>query len=528
MGVEESLSDLAWLQVWQLTVAIMVVGLIAAVACRRRPHLAYALWLVVLVKGLTPPLWTSNTSAFGRLYEPPTPTWLHTVDHGDDAFPARSRQASPADASRLAPQERPMLKDTVASMAARSPVPIWFLAWALGAAGVGVWAVVKIARRNQLLQSTGCPPNQRVAALVATLAKQLAVRPAPTVVVSQSGLGPAVCGFARPRLILPACVAADATPEQLRPIVMHELIHLRRGDHLAAGLQFIFQTVWWFHPLAWRANREMCRVRELCCDAETVRALDAPPRHYAKALVDVLDAKRNIRPVFGFPGVRPIEVTAHRVKEILTMSDRFLARTPMAYWLVALVAGVLLIPGGRLAPDSSRANAAPAATKSEPEAKSAKPVLLLKYGDGKPDGKKSIAGAGQMIRFTLPKGQTNALKAIRVHASRYGHPQPPKEDVEITILSEDMKEPLHTELAPYALFKRQKENSWTLIPFKEPVDVPETFWVVLNFNAEATKGVYVSYDTSTKGEHSRVGYNDEDAEKTAFQGDWMMQAMLAK
>ena len=158
----------------------------------------------------------------------------------------------------------------------------------------------------------------------------------------------------------------------------------------------------------------------------------------------------------------------------------------------------------------------------------AKTTLLLKYGDGKPDGKKSVAGAGEMIRFTMPKGQTNALKALRVHATRYGHPQPPKEDVEINILSEDMKEIVHTELVPYSLFKRQKESRWMTVPFDEPVETPPTFWVVLNFNAEGTKGVYVSYDTSTKGEHSLVGFNDEDAKETKDKADWMVQAVLAK
>ena len=49
-----------------------------------------------------------------------------------------------------------------------------------------------------------------------------------------------------------------------------------------------------------------------------------------------------------------------------------------------------------------------------------KPVLVLKYGDGKADGKKSIAGAGEMIEFNLPsKGQQ--LKGIRVHGARYGY-----------------------------------------------------------------------------------------------------------
>jgi hypothetical protein len=45
-----------------------------------------------------------------------------------------------------------------------------------------------------------------------------------------------------------------------------------------------------------------------------------------------------------------------------------------------------------------------------------------------------------------------------------------------------------------------------------------------------TKGVYVSYDNSTKGEYSRVGLpGDKDEPKeTDFKGDWMVQLLLAK
>ena len=153
--------------------------------------------------------------------------------------------------------------------------------------------------------------------------------------------------------------------------------------------------------------------------------------------------------------------------------------------------------------------------------------LLLKYGDGTAEGKKSIAGAGEMIRFEAPSDDAK-IKAVRVHGARYGYPQPPQEDIEVSLLSEDMSEVLHTELVPYSLFKRVSKNRWTYLPFRDPVHIPKKFWVMLNFNAEQTKGVYVSYDTSTEGEYSRVGLSEEDAKKTDFGGDWMVQVLLAE
>ncbi len=155
------------------------------------------------------------------------------------------------------------------------------------------------------------------------------------------------------------------------------------------------------------------------------------------------------------------------------------------------------------------------------------PPNTLGYGDGKPDGKKSYGGNGHMIRFELPEGVTK-IKGIRIHGSRYGLPQAPEENFEITFLNDKRDEIVHTESAPYKVFKRGKEN-WVRIPFDKEVELPKKFWIALDFNAEQTKGVYLSYDTSTKGQYSRVGKagDDKEPKETEFGGDWMVQVLLA-
>ncbi len=150
----------------------------------------------------------------------------------------------------------------------------------------------------------------------------------------------------------------------------------------------------------------------------------------------------------------------------------------------------------------------------------------LSYGDGTPDGKKSIAGTGEMIRFTAP-AEKNSLTGIAVHAARYGYPQPPNEDVQVFVLAEDGKTVLRTEKVPYARFERG-ESRWKDLKFGQPVEVPKSFWIVLDFNAAPTKGVYVSYDTSTGGEHSRTGLPGQEPKAIAFGGDWMIRADLGE
>lgn len=168
----------------------------------------------------------------------------------------------------------------------------------------------------------------------------------------------------------------------------------------------------------------------------------------------------------------------------------------------------------------------PAGLVAQDKPSSAAPLLVLKYGDGKPDGKKSIAGTGEMIHFVLPD-QSQKLKGLRLHCARYGHPQAPEEEVEVSLVSDDEATVVHTELVPYAKFKRG-ESRWTTIEFKEALAVPDKFWVIFDFNAEATKGVYLSYDTSTGGQHSKTGVAGGASQAVTTGGDWMIQALLTK
>ena len=151
---------------------------------------------------------------------------------------------------------------------------------------------------------------------------------------------------------------------------------------------------------------------------------------------------------------------------------------------------------------------------------------VLKYGDGQADGKQSLGGSGEMITFSATSAPAR-VAGLRVHGSRYGNPQPPDESFLIYFLTEDRKRILHTEMAPYSLFERGPEQ-WVEIAFERPVELPKTFWVVLDFRANQTKGVYVSFDTSTGGRHSLTGLPGTPTAKTRRGGDWMIEAVLAE
>jgi hypothetical protein len=84
-------------------------------------------------------------------------------------------------------------------------------------------------------------------------------------------------------------------------------------------------------------------------------------------------------------------------------------------------------------------------------------VIDASLGDGKPDGKRSLGGSGEMIELKMPDGASKVL-GVKIHGSRYGLPQAPKESFLIYFLNADRTRILQTEMATYSLFKRGAEE----------------------------------------------------------------------
>ncbi len=148
-------------------------------------------------------------------------------------------------------------------------------------------------------------------------------------------------------------------------------------------------------------------------------------------------------------------------------------------------------------------------------------------GDGKPDGKRSLGGSGEMIELGMPDGASKVL-GVKIHGARYGLPEAPKESFLIYFMNKNRTRILHTEMARYSLFKRGAEQ-WVDVNFETPVTgLPKSFWVIVDFRAAQTKGVYVSYDTTTGGKFSRIGLPGMSSSEVNFGGDWMIQAIFAE
>ena len=382
----EFAANLLWIHFWQLTLVAFVVWCVAKVAARNRPHVAHTLWLVVILKAITPPVvpasvglfsWIESSShniAFAEslgstetqtaLEEPlrqtkndESETLGSPTDIQPTNLPSIDRAANPPISNMVQSERSDLRPDQIdhvhssETAASTSPFPaakLWLMiVWLIGSSVCFGTIIIRSIRAVANLRSTRetIPPAlneqfKRQAELARVRARLW---------LTSSEYGPVAFGVLRPTIAIPISIATSSkdsvVTKEFDAILAHECAHLRRRDLWIGWLQVLAHSAWWFHPLIWIANRNLSQESERCCDEEAVGRLECSPSDYVQGLLDVLDAKRSLRAVPVLPGIRRVDVTQKRLERIMKMKQQFRTKTPLWCGLMLAALGAILLPG---------------------------------------------------------------------------------------------------------------------------------------------------------------------------------------
>ncbi len=350
-------STLLW-HMGEVTVVILAIGGAALLIGRKRPHVAHALWIVVIVKCLLPP---GTTSPFGLL---PAPLAFPDATPAAVLLPVEGSPSSHPDVEVVDSSYQNSSVSVAPSVSTRadqvaSPAPSFGDSYGLASLCLSCWiggvlyfvasTMTRWLRASRVLRAPADEPPTYAGlqASVQRLCHQLDCHRPVQALIHSDNYGPLVMGWAQPKIILPQAVLERCSPQELDLILAHEIVHLRRGDIVWSLLQWISQVVWWFHPLVWWANRQLDRVCEVCCDEEVVASLNCNPRDYARCLLQIAELRHHLRDMPAVPASRPSHITKARLHYLLGHPQRFAPRVPR--WVVAsaIVLGATLMPSNR-------------------------------------------------------------------------------------------------------------------------------------------------------------------------------------
>ncbi len=96
---------------------------------------------------------------------------------------------------------------------------------------------------------------------------------------------PAAMGLLRPRIVLPAGFEARYLPIEQQLVLLHERVHLQRGDIAINALLALLQCLYWFNPLLLYALRCCREDQELSCDERVIARVSGARRSYGEAML---------------------------------------------------------------------------------------------------------------------------------------------------------------------------------------------------------------------------------------------------
>ena len=239
------------------------------------------------------------------------------------------------------------------------PVPQPLETWA-----VVLWmagAALFLARRGggwiaarRMLNRGVVAADGRGRALVLRLGDRIGLRRAVTMVESALVDAPAVIGWLRPVILVPAGWLLSLPAEQAEAVLLHELAHIRRHDYLVNLLQSLVEDLLFYHPAVWWVGRVMRRERENCCD-DAVLALGADPRGYALTLAALAGLSAASPAVASTGGS-----LAQRIRRLLLPpAGPRASAAPLLLALVLICAGAAALPAFQTQKEGTPAKAAP-------------------------------------------------------------------------------------------------------------------------------------------------------------------------
>jgi beta-lactamase regulating signal transducer with metallopeptidase domain len=373
-----------------LTNAVLATFLALAVAgvarWWRRPALVHALWLLVLLKLVTPPFvivpiaWPADAAPGPAAAEAPIirtevpeapqdgllsmepvdldtpqPPPLETKPPGallqeDIGFPPPVEEAHPAPA-------------TIARLCWK---PIVAALWLAGSLGWWMIAGLRVCRFLAYLRHAN-PAPEALQERVRRLAGRLGLKRVPIVRMVAGRATPMLWALGRsPSLIMPAALWERLTESQRDTLLVHELAHLRRGDHWMRRFELVVLGLYWWHPVAWWARNRMQEAEEECCDGWVLWTLPAAAEDYTAALVDTvafLSLPHSGAPL-GASGVGQVQSLRRRLIMVLNSTTR--RHTPRSALWVVLCSGAVILPWFPIAAQTPAPHPLPPQEQVEP------------------------------------------------------------------------------------------------------------------------------------------------------------------
>lgn len=155
---------------------------------------------------------------------------------------------------------------------------------------------------------------------------------------SNSVKTPCITGLITPVILIPKYMASKLTNEEIKYIIIHELVHFKRKDTLINWIITVLNLIHWFNPILYFLFKRLRQDSEISCDARALSYIKGKEhKNYGNTIINLVSL------VSSFD-VKPWEasmVSKFEIKRRIVMISKFKKRTLIGT-LVGVVAACIV------------------------------------------------------------------------------------------------------------------------------------------------------------------------------------------
>ncbi len=354
----------AWLA--QHLIITVMLTIVVAVLCRLlrfRPAVCHALWLLVLLKLVTPPVvawpWTIAQLVDGLQHISAERSASFQTEASDTNAPTATARLLRLIGNDDAPSTQGQLNPIRPSDGLRrGAYAALFGVWGLGIVLMIGLQGVRFVRFRRLSNGASRAP-QGLETCLSDLALLFHIKP--PALAASGGIASAITwSVAHPKVLVPETLLGEMDHERWRIVLAHELAHLKRRDHWTGWIELIAGCVWWWNPVFWYASKRLHESAEMACDAWVIWALPERRREYAETLVRITELASQSRAAIPVLGMGGGPAVAFERRLLMILRQQVPCRMPALSFALMLAFAAAVLPGWSQEPAASNAPPAPA------------------------------------------------------------------------------------------------------------------------------------------------------------------------
>lgn len=329
---------------WQSSLLMLVTGGLYLLSWKRSAAFRYALLCLILVKFLLP---TSLESVHGLWSWISVPTQMPVTSFQEIVermpFTGGNEPVLVEVTKTTAPIPAPTPpRQTLFE----KPILVLFILWLSGVlllASALLFRAFQIKRHFSRAQRVEDPV---VLNLLDRCRQEIGIKRTIPLLKLPDLTSPVLVGIIHPRILVTTAAIEGMDLDHLRPIFLHELAHVSRGDLVVNTLQMVLQVLWFFHPGLWLTNWSIRREREIACDDVVLSHMEGSREVYAGSILKVLrQASITGRLGMGLLGIAERGSTAgRRIRRILDQKTRVTRCLSLTVIILLVGLSIILLP----------------------------------------------------------------------------------------------------------------------------------------------------------------------------------------